>query len=99
MTREEVKQLDRVFEKYDHPENKMNIFHNKETGEVITIIYNPNVVGISNLKDLLTLKADSIRNLILYYRTRNLDQLMKVMRGFRSYVHGDTIELTKENNV
>jgi len=91
MSIQEVKQLEEIFEPYNDPIYKMNLFHNKETGEVIVIVFNPSIVGITKLKDLLTLKAEAIRNLVLYYRTRDHANLIKVVRAFRSYKHNDTL--------
>lgn len=84
MTREEVLNIDSVFDPFISPDNKMKIFHNKESGETIVIIYNPNILGITKLKDLLTLSAEALRNLVLYFKTRDYELLITILKTFRT---------------
>jgi len=82
MSIEELKKIDDAFLPYQG-EDKMNIFHQKESGIVVIIIYNPNILGITKLKDLLTLTPEGLNNLNFYYKTRDQKQLENIMNIFR----------------
>lgn len=64
-------------------EGKMNIFFNKESGQVVVIIYDPNIIGITKLKDILTLSADELRNVTLYFKTRSRDEFEKILAIYK----------------
>jgi len=85
MSIEELRKLEDKFLPYNMEGSKMNICHNREAGEVVVIIYNPNILGITKLKDLLTLNAEGLRNLLFYYRTRNEIALERVLSISRQY--------------
>ncbi len=82
MSREEVRKIEDLFIPYDGL-GKMKTFHNKESGEVIVIMYDPNILGITKLKDILTLNQEALRNLNLYYKTREEKQLESIIGLFR----------------
>jgi len=84
MSIEELKKIEDAFLPYQG-EDKMNIFHQKESGIVVIIIYNPNILGITKLKDILTLTPEGLNNLVFYYKTRDQYMLEEVLKVFRSY--------------
>lgn len=75
MTQQEVKDIQDKFEDFDNPSLRLRIFRNPESGEVIMIVFNPNILGITHLRDFLTLKADHLRNLTFWFKTRRADKL------------------------
>jgi hypothetical protein len=83
MSIQELKDVLNYFEDFSEVNGKMKTFHNKETGEAIVIIYNPNILGITKLRDLLVLSKEELRNLDLYYKSRDLNKLMQVLKCFR----------------
>lgn len=85
MTVSEVHQLEEIFEKYDHPERRSYIFHNKETGEAVVIVFKPDVVGMTKLKDILTLRDQAFDDIILYCKTRSFDELVKIVGTIRRF--------------
>jgi hypothetical protein len=82
MSIKEVQETINYFEDYIGS-NKMKIFHQKESGVAIIIIYNPNILGITKIKDLLTLNSDELRNLDLFYKTRDVNAFTKMLAMFR----------------
>lgn len=84
MSIEEVRRIEDLFIPYDGL-GKMKTFHNKETGEVIVILYDPNILGITKLKDILTLSQEGLRNLNLYFKTREVYQLQNILSSYRKY--------------
>lgn len=83
MTVTEIHQLEQIFEPYNHPERKCYVFHNKETGEAIVVVFKPDVVGMNKLKDILTLRDQAFDDLVMYYKTRSFDELVKVLEAHR----------------
>lgn len=83
MNQIELQQLQDQYEPFSDAPNKMCTFHSKETGEVIVLIFNPNVVGVTKLKDFLTLKADSLRNVVFWWKGRDIDTLSKIYSLWR----------------
>ena len=84
MTIEELKGITELFEKNEKISNNITkIFHNRESGEAIVIIYNPSVLNINIIKELLILSAEGLRNLLFYYRTKDVEELEKVLAIFK----------------
>lgn len=84
MNQIELQQLQNEYEPFNDGENKMSTFHSKETGEVIILVFNPNVVGITKLKDFLTLRAESLRNVVFWWKGRDIDMLRKIYNLWRN---------------
>ena len=85
MTVTEIHQLETMFEPYYHPERKCYVFHNKETGEAVLVVFKPDIVGMNKLKDILTLRDQAFDDLILYYKTRSFDELVRIVKGIRIF--------------
>lgn len=86
MNRIELDTVDKHYAPYDSPHTKMKVFHSTETGETIVIIFNPNIVGITKLKDFLTLKADNLRNVIFWWKGRDVFTLDKIFGLWRTKI-------------
>ncbi len=80
-----VKEAEEALEWYEPYEgaNKMKVFFQRESGIAIIILFNPNILGITKLKDLINLSSDELRNIDLYYRTRDQRDFMRMLSNFR----------------
>lgn len=83
MTRQELDEISNKFEPFSDPNLKLNTFHEKESGMVIMIAFNPNILGITKLSDFLTLKSDNLRNLAFWFKTRDSKRLEEMLGVWR----------------
>lgn len=79
----ELMKVQGLFKPYNEDGNRMNVFHNKESGQAIVIIFNLNIIGLTKFKDILTLSPEELKNIILYFKTRDTDKLEKVLSLFK----------------
>lgn len=89
MTKQERIDIENKFEEFVDLSLKLKLFHNYETGEVIMIVFNPNILGITHLKDFLTLKADHLRNLVFWFRTRDPNRLEIMLKIWRKVKYNE----------
>lgn len=76
---------------------KMNVFHNKESGQVIVIIFNPNIIGLTKFKDIITLNPEELQNVILYFKTRDVEKLEQVLSLFKQKKDVQKLHELREN--
>lgn len=97
MSLTELGNIKESFLPYKGNGDRMNMFFNKESGQVIVIIYDPNIIGLTRLKDILTLSTEELRNVRLYFKTRNASELENVLLIFNQKKNVQELHELREN--